>query len=114
MRIAFTFRNLESSDALKNYATDKIKKLQKYLHSPLDAEVTLSLEGHEHCIDINLTSSGHVYMGTDASEDMYASIDRVTDKIRTQVARNKAAQTTRRRSAPGVRVVASQVAEEET
>lgn len=105
MRIAFTFRNLESSEAIKNYATDKIKKLQKYLRSPLDAEVTLSLDGHEHCIDINLSSSGNVYMGTDASEDMYASIDRVTDKIRTQLTRTKAAHTTRRRSAPGVRAV---------
>ena len=42
MRIAFTFRNIDSSDAIKAYASEKLAKLQKYMRAPLDAEVTLS------------------------------------------------------------------------
>jgi putative sigma-54 modulation protein len=101
MRIAFTFRNLEPSDKVKDYATEKITKLQKYLRAPLDAEFTLSLERHLHCIDINLTADGEVYMGREESEDLYAGIDKVVDKIRKQVRRTKDAQTQRRRSTPG-------------
>ena len=40
MHIDFKFRNLESSDAIKTYAVDKLGKLQKYLRMPLDAQVT--------------------------------------------------------------------------
>lgn len=97
MRIAFTFRNLEPSESIKTYATEKIGKLQKYLRAPLDAEITLTLERHLHCIDINLTADGEVYMGREESEDMYASIDMVIDKIRKQVTRTKGSYTQRRR-----------------
>jgi putative sigma-54 modulation protein len=98
MRIAFTFRNLDSSEDVKNYASEKIGKLQKYLRAPLDAEITLSSERHLHCIDINLTADGEVYMGRDESEDIHASIDMVVDKIRKQVTRTKSAYAQRRRT----------------
>ena len=42
MRISFTFHNLESSESLKRLAQEKLAKLQKYLHGPLDASVTLA------------------------------------------------------------------------
>ncbi len=98
MRIAFTFRNLDSSEDVKNYASEKIGKLQKYLRAPLDAEITLSAERHLHCIDINLTADGEVYMGRDESEDIHASIDMVVDKIRKQVTRTKSTYAQRRRT----------------
>ena len=86
MRFQFTFRNIESSDAIKQHATDKLTKLQKYLRAPLDVEVTLSVERHMHCCDVHLsTHSGEVFQGRDESDDMYASIDLVADKIRKQL-----------------------------
>ena len=89
MRIAFTFRNLEPSAALKSYASEKIEKLQRYLHAPLDADVTLSVERRLHCIDVTISSDGRGYIGREESEDMYASIDVVTDKLRRQMERAK-------------------------
>jgi len=97
MRIAFTFRNVDSSEGIKNYATEKITKLQKYLRAPLDAEVTVSLERHLHCVDVNLQADGHRFAGHEESEDMYASIDLVMDKIDRQVREQKAAITDRKR-----------------
>jgi putative sigma-54 modulation protein len=99
MRIAFTFRHLDSSDAIKNYASEKLSKVQKYLRAPLDAEVTLSLERHYHQVEIVLRSDGHTYVATQQSEDMYASIDLVTDTIESQVRRLKGVEHDRRRSA---------------
>ena len=100
MRIEFTFRNLESSEALKQYAADKLGKLQKYLRAPLDLQVTFSVERHLHCCDVNLNSHGESYQGREESEDMYASIDVVTDKIRSQLIRSKELFEGRRRTAP--------------
>lgn len=97
MRIAFTFRNLDSSDAIKNYASEKLSKIQKFLRAPLDAEVTVSIERHHHQVEVILRSDGHTFVATEQSEDMYASIDLVVDTVESQVRRAKGAEQDRRR-----------------
>ena len=97
MRIAFTFRHIDSSDAVKGYATDKLSKLQKYMHAPIDADVILSCERHLHQVEVKLRSDGHSYLAHDESEDMYASIDKVADTLDRQVRRLKDAEHNHRR-----------------
>ncbi|HJK98235.1 MAG TPA: ribosome-associated translation inhibitor RaiA [Polyangiaceae bacterium LLY-WYZ-14_1] len=97
MRIAYTFRNVESSEGLKNYAEEKIGKLQKYLRTPLEAEVVFSMERHLHQVDVSVNADGHRYASTDESENMYASIDLAIDKLDRQVRDAKATATTNRR-----------------
>lgn len=99
MRIAFTFRNIDSSDSIKSYASEKLSKLQRYLRTPLDADVTLSMERHHHQVEVVLRCDGHTYVATEQSENMYASIDMVTDCIDQQVRRSKGAEHDRRRTA---------------
>ena len=98
MRISYTFRNMESSDTIKTYASEKIGKIQKYMRAPLHAEVTFSTERHLHRVDLNLTGDGHKYAGHGQSEDMYATIDQVVDKIDRQVRDTKATENHRRRN----------------
>ncbi|MDH5491855.1 MAG: ribosome-associated translation inhibitor RaiA [Myxococcales bacterium] len=103
MRINFTFRNIDSSDGIKSYASEKVGKLQKYLRAPLDAEVTVSTERHLHRVDVMVSADGHRYAGHEESEDMYASIDMVMDKIDRQVRNTKATITDRKRhGGPGL------------
>jgi len=102
MQVHFTFRNVEPSEGIKNYAREKIAKMQKYLRSPLEADVVLSLERHLHCVEVSLRADGDRYAGSHGSEDMYASIDLVMDKVDRQVRRHKDAQTDRVRHSGGV------------
>ena len=97
MRINFTFRNIESSDGIKAYASEKVAKLQKYLRAPLDAEVTCSTNRHHQQVDVSIVSSGRRYTASEESEDMYASIDLVMDKIDRQVREDKGAAVGRKR-----------------
>jgi putative sigma-54 modulation protein len=101
MRVNFTFRNLDSSDGIKTYAMDKVSKLQKYLHAPLDAEVTLSTERHLHRADVSIGADGHRYAAHEESEDMYASIDLVVDKLDRQIRDAKATLVDRKRHGNG-------------
>jgi putative sigma-54 modulation protein len=100
MSIEYTFRNLESSDAIKSYAADKLTKLEKYLRSPLDAHVTFSVERRMHCVDVSFNSAGEHYQGRAEEEDMYASIDLVVDKLQRQLNRVHSQHSNHRRG-PG-------------
>ena len=85
MNIAITFRHLEPSDPVRNYAQEKVAKLQKFLRQPMKANVTLSLERIEHVIEVRVSSGSDHYQGKEQSEDMYASIDKVIDKLERQI-----------------------------
>ncbi len=102
MRINFTFRNLDSSDSIRHYASEKIARIQKYLRAPLDAEVTVSTERHLHRVDLSVSADGHHYVGHEESEDMYASIDKAMDKLVRQVRETKATITGRKRHGSGI------------
>src|SRR5690554_8015944 len=86
MRINFTFRNIESSDGIKSYASEKIARLQKFLRAPLNADITVSTERHNHHVDIAIQSSGRRYAASEEPEDMDASIDLAMDKLDRQIA----------------------------
>jgi putative sigma-54 modulation protein len=85
MEVAFTFRNVESSEGVKTYAKDKLARLQKYVRSPITADVVLSHERHLYRVEISARSDAGRFAGIHESEDMYASIDLVTDKLDRQL-----------------------------
>ena len=85
MQISVTFRQLEPSDALKTYVTERLKKFKRYLEGPLEAHVVLGLEKFRHSADITINSNGRLVKGSEENADMYAAIDLVVDKIDMQL-----------------------------
>ncbi len=89
MQTNITFRNLEASDFIKNYAKEKVDRVNKYLDRASEAHVVLGLERHLHHADITIHAGPYVLRGREKSEDMYASIDLAMDKIERQLKRYK-------------------------
>jgi len=89
MQINITFRNLEATEALKDYAREKIERVNKYLDQAGEAHVVLSLERHLHHADLTIHAGTFLLRGREKSEDMYASIDLAMDKIERQLRRYK-------------------------
>ena len=85
MNISITFRQMDATEAVKGYANDKVAKLQKFLRQPLHGQVTLSCQKTLHLVEVDLTSGSQHYHAHESSEDMYASIDKVIDKIEAQI-----------------------------
>lgn len=92
MNIAITFRQMDATEAVKSYATEKVSRLQKFLRQPLYGQVTLSCQKTLHMADVDLRSGGQHYHAQEASEDMYASIDKVIDKLERQIRDGNASQ----------------------
>jgi putative sigma-54 modulation protein len=89
MNIAITFRHMDSTDAVKTYATDKVAKIQKFLRQPMKGQVVLSCQHRMHSAEVDVHAGHDHFHATETSEDMYASIDKVIDKIESQIRHSK-------------------------
>ena len=87
MNIAITFRQMEATDAVKTYATEKVARLQKFLRRPMKCQVTLSCKdsGRNHCAEVDVHAGDNHFHAHEQSEDMYATIDKVIDKLERQI-----------------------------
>lgn len=85
MNISITFRQMDATEAMKGYATEKVGRLQKFLRQPLHGQVTLSCQKTVHSAEVDLHAGGQHFHAHEATEDMYASIDKVIDKLERQI-----------------------------
>lgn len=89
MQITTTFRHMESSEALKTYAQEKLEKVQKYIDEPVVAQVFLTVEKIRHIAEVTITAKGITIKAAEETNDMYAAIDATVDKIERQLRRYK-------------------------
>ncbi len=87
MQISVTFRHIEPTAALKDYATKKLNKLSKYLDGPSEANVVLGTEKFRHQADITMISNGLKLKAKEETVDMYSAIDLALEKIEKQLKR---------------------------
>lgn len=96
MQVTVTFRHTEPTEALKSYAEEKIKKIEKFLNSPQEAHVVLSVEKIRHIAEVFITADGLTITGKEETSDLYSAIDKVMDKIERQLKRQKDKRRTRK------------------
>ena len=89
MQVVVTFRHMDKSDALRDYATEKSERLAKYLHEPVEVHWVLSIEKIRHIADATVVAGGVSIKGQESTQDMYSAIDAVIDKLEKQVRRHK-------------------------
>ena len=96
MEITVSFRHTEPIESLKTYAEEKVSKINKYLNSPSEAHIVLTVEKFRHMADVTLSVNGAVINGAEETGDMYSAIDQVMDKIEKQVKKHRAKLRNRR------------------
>jgi len=89
MQVMTTFRHMEQSEALKAYVEEKLERVNKYIDEPISAQVYFSVEKIRHIVEIVITGRGITTKASEATNDMYAAVDMVLDKIERQLKRYK-------------------------
>jgi putative sigma-54 modulation protein len=89
MQKSVTFINLDSSDALKTYAFEKLDRFDRFLQNPAKANVVLTVEKFRHIAEINISADGFTINAHEETSDMYSAIDMALDKIDKQIKKNK-------------------------
>jgi len=106
MQIIIKGKNIEVTDWLREYVEKKIGKLDRYLPSISEARVELAVQKTKSADDrqvaqITLRSDGTILRAEERSDDMFASIDAVADKLHRQIARFKDKRARRGRALHG-------------
>lgn len=96
MQLDITGRHIEITPALREYAEEKLGKLERLLDGPLEIHVVLGIEKHRHMAEIQVKSRTGVFSGTQETGDLYASIGEVVDKLERQALKHKEKMRTRR------------------
>lgn len=88
-RLTITGRHVYVTEAMKNYALDKLSKIDRFHNHVLDLHVTLDIQKLDHSCVIVLSFDHFRVKVSASSTDMYASIDRAVDKLQSKIRRWK-------------------------
>jgi len=89
MQLNITGHHIELTDALKDYVTSKLEKLERHIDTISNVQVTLSVLKQRHVAESTLHISGADIHGAAENEDMYAAIDLLIDKLDRQILKHK-------------------------
>lgn len=85
MNISYYFKNLDTSDAIKEYASKKIEKLRDRLHHVEGIDIRFSLERQLQIFEITIRADATVFHLKKSDKDLYAAIDNALDILGVQI-----------------------------
>ena len=102
MRLQVKGRNVTVSDSLREYALEKLAKLEKHLNDAARLELELQVEknpsiAENQVAEATIWTKGPVLRARESSQDMRASIDLLVEKLERQARRYR----DKRRRGPG-------------
>ena len=84
-------KKLDVTESIKKYIEEKIGRLDKYFENPDDITATalIKLRGNDQVVEVTINANKFILRGEESNKDLYASIDKVSDKIERQIRKNK-------------------------
>jgi len=79
------------TEAINNYITEKISKLEKYIDNSenVRANVVIKVKNHEQKVEVTIPLKKFILRAEETQEDVYAAIDVIIDKMERQIRKNK-------------------------
>jgi putative sigma-54 modulation protein len=89
MQINVSGHHVDVTDSLRNYVVTKLDKLERHFDKITHMNVILSVEKQRQKAESTVhISGGEVYADAE-SDDLYAAIDKLTDKLDRQLIKQK-------------------------
>jgi putative sigma-54 modulation protein len=104
MQLQIKGKNLDVSDSIRSYAERKLAKLDRMVNDGARIEIELAVERNPSVADNQVAEAtvrlkGHTLRARQASRDMKASIDELTEKLLRQVREEREKKGAKRRTA---------------
>lgn len=89
MKISYTFRQMDSSEGLKEHTSAKLTRLARFEDREMTILVTFRLAKYTKSVELQCTGSHGTFVSSEEREDMYEAIDLAIDKLDRQLSRDK-------------------------
>lgn len=89
MQINISGHHVEITQALREFVLNKFEKLERHFEHINNVQVILTVEKLRQIAEATLHLNGGEVFATAESEDMYAAIDELLDKLDRQVIKHK-------------------------
>jgi putative sigma-54 modulation protein len=109
VRLQVKGKNVEVTDSIREYAEEKLSKLERQLADPTRVELELAVErnpsiSQNHVAEATIWTKGPILRAREASADHKASIDQLVDKLERQVKRYREKRRSRRQQVPAAEI----------
>lgn len=104
MKMEISGHQIDVTPALRDYVSSKLERLQRHFDHVLDIHVILSVDKLDQKAEATLNLSGRTLHANGVSEDMYAAIDMLADKLDRQVLKVKEKLTDHHRGESAARI----------
>ena len=89
MNIKITSKELEATEAIKDYIEKKAERLVKYFGDEINVYATIKTEGSDRVAEISIKADTDDFRAVTAHRDLYAAIDKDVDILEGQVRKMK-------------------------
>lgn len=90
MKVSYTLRQFNASDALRELIESKIEKhLGSYLPEESDVKVTLEMEKAWAIFDLMVQYKGETFKASEKGTDIYPILDTVIEKVARQCSKHR-------------------------
>ena len=89
MQLSVTGHHVEVTDALKDYVSTKMNRIEKHADSVTDVHCILTVEKLRHKAEATANLRGARLHAEATEEDMYAAIDGMADKLDRRILKHK-------------------------
>lgn len=103
MQITVSGHQMEITEPLRTYASEKITRIQKHFDHMTTTNIVLHVEKNRHMAEATIHAKGATLHANAEGSDMYAAIDSLADKLDRQVLKHKEKVTTNHRRKVGSR-----------
>ncbi len=89
MQISIVGRHIDITDAIRDYVEKKLQKLKKYFPYLVDVRVVFYTQKINQVVEITIQANRFTIHGEEKSQDLYASVDLVIEKLDAQLKKHK-------------------------
>lgn len=107
MQILTTARHCEFDAVTRQFAEQRLEKLQKYARDIREAHLVVTAEKYRHSAEITIKLKNRDMVSHEESTEMRAAIDLAADRLEQQLRRLKSKRVDRKRHAPSANAIDS-------
>lgn len=91
MNITLRGDKIKITDAMQEYADEKLERLNKYLDDSdnVKANIVVKVQNYKQKVEVTIPLKSFILRAEEVQDDFYSAIDIVVDKIERQIRKNK-------------------------